>query len=280
MILEKNLSEKEDFEKINEWLKIYHTSSDIKEKDVAKARIVTQMVTIVRKIARTIARRSYDPIEDMIQAGFIGLLKAIDKYSPEKNDNFRVYAGYLIIGEIKHYLRDKLNTIRVPRYIQELSIRINNFTKDLTAEEVNKLTSEDVAQALDTTISSVNLAMQSDRRSSVVYLDDVYSTDSDTLSFEELLADDNYESRADYNDAKIIFNDIMRKLPPDERILIDMYYKQDMNKREIARALMISPMSVTRRMKQTFNTISSMIIDTSEQREMQKGNLNNKDNLG
>ncbi len=67
----------------------------------------------------------------------------------KKNDNFRVYAGYFIIGEMKHFLRDKLNMIRVPGHIQELVIRINNFTKDLTQEEIFKLTSEDVASALD-----------------------------------------------------------------------------------------------------------------------------------
>ena len=270
-------SENDIYEKIYEWLKIYHSSSDKKERDVAKARIVTHMVPVVRNIAKTIARRSYDPIEDMIQAGFIGLLKAIDNFSVKKNDNFKVYAGYFIIGEIKHYLRDKLNTIRVPRYIQELSIRINNFTQSLTPEEVNLLTNEEVASALDASASSVDLAMQADRRKSVVYLEDVYSSDSDMLGFEEIIAEDDYQNKIDYEDAKIIFNDIMRKLPPDERQIIDMYYKQDMNKREIAKALMVSPMSVTRRMRQTFNTISSMIIDDSAKEELSKGNMKKED---
>ncbi len=270
-------SENDIYEKIYEWLKIYHSSSDKKERDVAKARIVTHMVPVVRNIAKTIARRSYDPIEDMIQAGFIGLLKAIDNFSVKKNDNFKVYAGYFIIGEIKHYLRDKLNTIRVPRYIQELSIRINNFTQSLTPEEVNLLTNEEVASALDASASSVDLAMQADRRKSVVYLEDVYSSDSDMLGFEEIIAEDDYQNKIDYEDAKIIFNDIMRKLPPDERQIIDMYYKQDMNKREIAKALMVSPMSVTRRMRQTFNTISSMIIDDSAKKELSKGNMKKED---
>ncbi len=272
-----SISGNNPYEKINEWLNIYHSdSADTKARDVAKARIVKQMIPIVRNIAKTIARRSYDPIEDMIQAGFIGLLRAIDKYSAEKNDNFRVYAGYFIIGEMKHYLRDKLHTIRVPRHIQELSIRINNFTQTLTPEELNLITSEEVAYALDTTTTSVDLAMQADRRKSVVYLEDVYS-DSEMLGFEEMVADDDYESKANYEDAKIIFNDIVGKLPPDERVVIDMYYTQDMNKREIAKALMVSPMCITRRMKQAFNIMSSMILDVSEQKELQKGNFIQED---
>ena len=269
--LENNKSDN-NFEQIYEWLEIYQCSSNNKEKDIAKARIVNKMIPVVNKIARTIARRSDDPIEDMVQAGFIGLLKAIDKFSYKKNDNFRVFAGYYIIGEMKHYLRDKLSAIRVPRHIQELAIRIHNFTQTLTPEEVRLLTSEEVAFALNATPSSVDLAMQIDRRKCPVYLEDVYSTEQDNLGFEELLADENYRNRPDYEDAKIILNDILSKLPPKERIVVDLYYKRNMNKREIAETLMVSPMSVTRRMKQAFDIISSMIVDDVAKEEIQKGN--------
>lgn len=274
-LLEKKTSDNESFEKIYEWIDIYKTSSDENQRDLAKARIVKQMIPVVHKIARTIARRADDPIEDMVQAGFIGLLKALDKFSYEKNDNFRVFAGYYIIGEMKHYLRDKLSAIRVPRHIQELAIRIHNFTNSLTAEELKLLTNEDVAYALNATQSSVDLAMQIDRRKHPVYLEDVYSG-PDTLGFEELLADENYKNRPDYADAKIILNDILMKLPPEERIVVNMYYKRNMNKREIAQALNLSPMSVTRRMKQAFNIISSLIIDDIASEEIQKGNMSNR----
>ena len=270
------MSDNNAYEKIYEWLEIYHTTSDEKEKDVAKARIVTQMVPVVNKIARTIARRSDDPIEDMAQAGFIGLLKALEKFSYKKNDNFRVFAGYYIIGEMKHYLRDKLSAIRVPRHIQELAIRIHNFTESLTPEEVKLLTSEEVAVALNATPASVDLAMQIDRRKFPVYLDDIYS-EQDNLGFEELLADENYKNRPEYSDARIILNDILSKLPPKERTVVELYYRKNMNKREIADALMVSPMSVTRRMKQAFNIISSMIVDDIAKEEMQRGNFHTED---
>ena len=99
----------ETYEKIAEWLESYHSTKSVSKKAKLKTLIVSQMIPVVKHIARTIARRSTDPIEDMIQAGFIGLLKAIDKYDKSKNDNFKVYAGYLIIGEMKHFLRDKFH---------------------------------------------------------------------------------------------------------------------------------------------------------------------------
>jgi RNA polymerase sigma-B factor len=186
-----------------------------------------------------------------------------------------VFAGYYIIGEMRHYLRDKLRAIRVPRHIHELAIRIYNFTKSLTPEEVKILTSEDMASALHVTAESVDMALQIDRRNPM-YFDDVFS-DPDTLNYEELLADKDYESGQNYADAKIIFNDIINKLPPEERVIVDMYYKQNMNKREIAKALMLTPMCVTRRMKQAFNIMSSMIVDNIEQENIEKGNLQSKD---
>jgi len=274
--LGKDISGDEFNKRMYEWLKIYHSSAAEKERDKAKAIIVEQMIPIVRRIAKTIARRSYDPIEDMIQAGCIGLLKAIEKYTYEKNDNFRVFAGYYIIGEMKHYLRDKLTAIRVPAHIQELAIRIQNFTQTLTPEELNQITNEEVAIALNVTPASVDLAMQIDRRKYPVYLDDVFS-DPDSLGFEELLADSNDRSRPEFSDAKIILNDIMLKLPTNERMVVDMYYKRNMNKKEIAKTLQISKTSVTRRMNQAFETMSSLILNEVENNNIKKGNLFPKD---
>ena len=254
----------ETYEKVAEWLDTYHTTEDLHIKENAKTHIVMIMIPVVKKIARTIARRATDPIEDLVQAGFIGLLKAIDRYSKEKNDNFRVYAGYLIIGEMKHYLRDKLNTIRVPRHIQELSIRIHNFTKTLTLEEVEALTSEDVALALDVSTSAVDFAMQVDRRRSTLSLEDVFVVGNEKLNYEEVLAEENYIEKAEYEDARIIFDDVIDKLPPEEKVIIDMYYKQDMTKKEISDALVITQMSVTRKMKQAFNLIALLVAENSK----------------
>ena len=225
-----------------------------------KARIVAQMIPVVKKIARTIARRANDPIDDLVQAGCIGLLKAIDNFSPEKNDNFKVYAGYLIIGEMKHYLRDKLNTIRVPRHIQELCIRINNFTQTLTAEEVDQLTSDDVAYALQIPTKSVDFAMQIDRRRATISLEEVYKSENNkTLSYEEILSDNNFKEASEYEDARIIFDEILGQLPDEEKVLVDMYYKLDMSQKEIAVALQITQMGVSRKLRKAFNTIAEIM---------------------
>ena len=257
--------DKQTYELITRWLEAYKFSTDKYERAKLKALIVTRMLPIIKKIARTIARRSYDPIDDLVQAGSIGLLKAIESYSAEVNDNFKIYAGYLIIGEMKHYLRDKLNTIRVPGHIQELSYRINTFTNSLTYEQLNELTNDDVAEALKVTPKAVDYAMQADRSKSIVSLENIFR-DSDSLSYEEVLsAHDDYKEMRENEDDKIVLKDVIEKLPDEYRKLVEMYYYDDMNQKDIAEKLGMTQMRISRKMKKAFSMLYKMIADNSDE---------------
>ena len=225
------VSQKEEqmYEEISKWLYEYNATDNLGVKKNIKALICSRMLPIIKRIAHTIARRSYDPIEDLIQAGSIGLLKAIESYTKDINDNFKIYSGYLIIGEMKHYLRDKLNTIRVPRHIQELTYRINTFTSTLTVEELNSLTNENVADALKVSPKEVDFALQADRRKSTVSLEEIFAADSDNLSFEEVLTKEDYKESREVEDIKIILKDIIKKLPDEYRTLVELYYYNDLS---------------------------------------------------
>ncbi len=256
---------------IMEWLEVYRTSKNKLERAKAKTLIVSKMIPIVKHIAKTIARRANDPIEDMVQAGSIGLLKAIDSYSKCKNDNFKIYAGYLIIGEMKHYLRDRLNAIRVPRHIQELSYRISNFTKDLTVDELNELTNEEVASALQIPAKDVDFALQMDRRKDTISLEDAFRADKDSLNYEELLPGENYKDLVDINDSKILLNEVINKLPDEQKTIIGLYYYKDMNQKEIAKELNLTQMQISRRMKKAFAAIYKMIAELETKSETKNG---------
>ena len=262
MILLNKQAEQKMYELIGEWLRIYRTSESQSEKSKAKALIVSRMLPIVKRIARTIARRSYDPVDDLVQAGSIGLLKAIDSFIPEINDNFKYYAGSLIIGEMKHYIRDKLNTIKVPRHIQELSFRINSFISTLTAEELNDLTNEYVADALHVSERDVNFAIQADRRKTTVSLDDIYKADSNNLGYEEVITTENYKEKAELQDARLIIELVIVRLPKEYRRLVELYYYQDLSQKEIAKRTELSQMQVSRKLKKAFEMLHEMIADS------------------
>ena len=258
-----NSSEQKTYELVSEWLEEYHSETDRYKKAKAKALIVTQMLPIIKKIARTIARRSYDPVEDLVQAGAIGLLKAIDTYSGDLNNNFRIFAGYYIIGEMKHFLRDKLNTIRVPRHIQELTYRINSFVRTLTLEELNELTNDDVAEALQVSRKEIDYAIQVDRRRNTISLDSLYSNETNNLGYEEVFAKDNYKDTRELEDIKIVLRDVIEKLPKEFQDLVKAYYYEDLSQKEISEKFNLTQMQVSRKLKKAFTILYRMIADNT-----------------
>ena len=123
MAVNKNNNNNDDtalsIDEINAWLDEYKATTDEKTKRKLKELVVLACMPLVKKVARSLARRSTDPVEDITQVASLGLIKAVDLYNPEISRNFKSYATYLITGEIRHYLRDKTTIIPAPREIKD-----------------------------------------------------------------------------------------------------------------------------------------------------------------
>ncbi len=260
----KKIQEKNIDESLEQWLTSYRQSNNDNERAKLKTLIVTAMMSKVRKIAKTIARRDYDPVEDLVQAGAIGLIKAIDNFKPELSKNFRIYAGYLIIGEMRHYIRDKMSLIRVPREIQELAYRINSFVTEVSDDYIDNLTQQNIAEALNVPVKKVGYAMEMDRRKKTVSLDHIYDKHNQNIPFEDIIGTDDYKFTSESYDQKIILNEVIEKLPDDLKELIYLYYHEDLSQKQIAERLQLSPMRVSRRLKKAFDMLYSLI--TKEKR--------------
>src|ERR687898_588268 len=94
--------------------------------------MVIRYLPLARSLARRYAHRG--ELEDLNQVASLALLKAIDRFDPGRGLAFSSYAVPTILGELKRYFRDKGWTVRVPRDVQELNLRINKLTESLTAE--------------------------------------------------------------------------------------------------------------------------------------------------
>ena len=134
--------------RVAQWLCEYKETQNEATKHHLRELIVLTYMPLVKKVARSLARRSTDPIEDITQVGALGLIKAVDLFKPEISSNFRTYATYLITGEIRHYLRDKSTIIRAPREIKELSYRVHKITLELTEKLGTTPSDKELAQAL------------------------------------------------------------------------------------------------------------------------------------
>jgi len=111
-------------------------------------KIVQENAGLVRQVAHHYANRSKEPYEDLQQVGYLGLIRAIEKYKPNQGCTFSSFAVPSIRGEILHYLRDKGSTVRIPRKWQELHSKGNKVRKQLILALGKQPQEYQVAEAL------------------------------------------------------------------------------------------------------------------------------------
>ena len=213
-------------------------------------RIVSLSIALVKRIAYGLARRSTDPVDDLIQVGSIGLVKAIEQFDPSAGAKFHTYATHLITGEIRHYLRDKTSMIRAPRELQELSFRISRLVQDLIHELGREPTDSEVSQVLQIPADKISEAYEVDRRRTLVSLDQTLTTDgtSEQLLI-DTLEDGSHQLRFGSEEDNIMLQAAIKQLKENLRQVVEMTYYQDLSQTEVARRLGISQMQVSRRLR-------------------------------
>lgn len=129
--------------------------------------IVNRNVGLVKSIALKF-RNSGEPLEDLIQAGYIGLLNAVSNFDLARSNRFSTYASYLIQGEIRHYIRDKRSTIRIPQWVQTMNRRIKEAEEDIFQQEGRPPTLSELAAKVELREEQVRLLLRG--RESMTYV--------------------------------------------------------------------------------------------------------------
>ena len=199
-------------EEVSLWLDEYKNTQEDKTKKKLKELVVLACMPIVQKVARSLARRSTDPVEDIIQVGSLGLVKAIDLYNPEISKNFKSYATYLITGEIRHYLRDKTTIIRAPREIKELSFRVHKLTLELTEKLGHAPSDKDIALALEMPQEKVEECNNLDRRTTTISIDQIIGNDENSVSLVEKIEDESQSEAFNSYENRMILDEAISKL--------------------------------------------------------------------
>ena len=112
--------------------------------------IVRRNVGLVKSVALKFLS-SGEPLDDLIQAGYIGLLNAVANFDLARNTRFSTYASYLIQGEIRHYIRDKHSTIRIPQWVQTMNRRVKEAEEAFFQQEGRPPAMAELASRLDLT---------------------------------------------------------------------------------------------------------------------------------
>jgi len=223
--------------------------------------LVLEYLPLVRKIARGLARRSTDPIEDLIQVGSIGLLEAIDRYEYGHNTEFKTFAVHYITGHIRHYLRDRQSLMRGPRALQELSYRLSQVTMALSHQLGRDPTDAELAAQLDIPVKQIDEVKQYDNRVSVYWLDqETRSDEDDSRSLLETLQDPrSHRVTQDDQDEKLTLRDAIALLSRQQQELLEMRYFHDMTQAEVARRLGVSQMEICRRLKRAIKQLHTIM---------------------
>lgn len=242
-----------DKERTHELFRRYKEEGDMD----AREKLVMSHLNLVRFLANKFKNRG-EPIDDLMQVGYLGLLKAIDRFDPARGLEFTTYATPTIMGEIKRHFRDKGWSVRVPRRLQELSAKVNQATDELTTELQRSPTVEEIARYLDVTVDEVLEAMESSSAYSSVPLEAPGSSDSDDApSVLDRYASE--DSKLAFTDDRLVIEEALAGFSPREREVIELRFVKGMTQIEIAQKLGISQVQVSRLLRRTLKKIQDKI---------------------
>ncbi len=213
----------------------------------AHRRARDELVTIHLPLVQYLARRFRDrgePLEDLVQVGTIGLIKAVDRFDPQRGVEFSTYATPTIVGEIKRHFRDKGWAIRVPRRLQELRMSIGAATAELSQKSGRSPTVAELAAHIGVSEDEIIEGLEGAQAYSTSSLDAQVGGDDDApMLADRLGADDPDLEGVEYRES---LKPLLAALPARERRILVLRFFHGMTQSQIAEEVGISQMHVSR----------------------------------
>ena len=205
-------------------------------------RLVCKHLHLVQSVARRFSGLG-ESLDDLMQEGSIGLLKAVDMFDPERGVKFSTYACHLISSQMQHYLRDRGRLIRQPAWIQELNTQVAHTTDQLTQELGRDPQLEEVAQRLSLPEASIHNVLAARELNCVLSLNTPADGDNEQdvplLEKELTLASKLTALQLPVED-RIVLDEAITSLKTLEQQVIRLFFFEDLNQSETARRLGIS----------------------------------------
>jgi len=208
----------------------------------ARDRLVEELMPLVRSLARRYAGRG-EPLEDLVQVGAIGLIKAIDRFDLDRGVELSTYAVPTIVGEIRRHFRDRSWGVHVPRRLKELALRVSRLVDDLAAELGRAPTVAELAEAADVEEDDVIEALETARAHTPASLSTPVEA-SGELTLIDLIGED--EAGYAALERGSVVRTGLEGLEERERRIIVLRFLKGLSQSQIAAELGISQMHVSR----------------------------------
>lgn len=243
----------------------YHRTGNLEIRD----RIVEQFPNLVESIARRFVNTG-EPLEDLVQEGYLGLLNAIELYKPDKGTKFSTYATHFIIGQIKHYLRDRGKIIKVPAWIQELHQKLTRVMDSLSQQLGRQPTSAEIGAVMDMDEKQVEYLLSTSELFRVGSLESGESEEDDYFAgadIEKLEHPDSVMMQI-ATEERVVLEHAMERLKEVERQVLYAFFYEELSQTEIAQRLGISCNYVSHILRNSTKKLRKILV-TEEIRDAQ-----------
>ncbi len=227
-------------------------------RDAACEVLVTRYRPLVRSCVLRY-RNSTEPQEELMQVGYVGLLKAVNNFDPAVGASLASYAQPCVSGEIKRHFRDKRWQVHVQRSLQELRLELRNVTAELTNSGGSTPTDAELAQHMEITEESVREARQADLAFQAASLDSPLTGEEGTATLGDLLGDEDpqLEHLIDMQAVWAHWGDLAER----EQQLLLMRFYGNMTQSEIGEQLGVSQMHVSRLLAEALRFLRERLVD-------------------
>lgn len=241
-----------------------------REREAVRAKFVTYRRTRDRKlrneliethsslaahVARRFANRG-EPLDDLLQVANLGMLKAVERFDPDRQLEFSTYATVTIEGELKRHFRDRTWSIRVPRRSQELFPRLVATTNELTQRLRRAPRVDELARELQVSEDEVIEAMDVAGAYHSASLDE-RAGDRQELRIDEL---GDWDEHFSVSENQMLLEQPLSELPERERTILRLRFVDDMTQTEIAQQVGISQMHVSRLLTRTLGRLREQVV--------------------
>jgi RNA polymerase sigma-B factor len=216
--------------------------------EFARDRIVRMLMPLAERVARRFAGPQH-PVEDLTQVAGIGLLKALERFDPNRDAAFSTYAFALMTGEVQRHVRDS-RMVRIPRSIYEQVPAFQRALARLRIELRREPTRDEIADALGVSKEDVVEIMDAALTAQHVSLDAAAEENGGEL---ELGRNDAEFERAE---AGAALAPMLSALTPRERMIIDLRFENGLSQSEIAEGLGLSQTQVSRLIRRALEKLS------------------------
>jgi RNA polymerase sigma-B factor len=239
-------------------LRRYHEDGDLQ----AREQLIEQYMSLVRSLARRYSYRG-EQLEDLVQIGAIGLIKAIDRFDLDRGVELTTYATPNIIGEIKRHFRDKGWSVRVPRGLQELNVQLSRLVEQLTVQLSRSPTIPELAKAAGVEEEEVLEALESGRAYTSLSLSaGGGGGDDDDLDPLESLGTE--EHQYEVSEDRAVLAPGFKALDERERKILQLRFFEGLTQSQIAQQVGISQMHVSRLIRRSLEKIRETIAEDEE----------------